>query len=490
MIKSLVHNGVLFPKEYEPKYFDKKLSPLAEEMLYNYALKYNSEYVKDTIFNNNFYSCLKLELPKEYLTKKFPDDYKQLILKIVNYTNSHKLTDEQKLANKEIREKNKKKYGFAKVNGIKEPLGNYNVEPPGIFIGRGNNSYMGLWKYRIYPKDVIINFIPEKETDKVPKPNIKGEWKDIIHNNNITYIARYIENIGNILDNPKEVRFGSTSTIIQKSDLEKFEKGNELLNNWEKVQKHIIKNIQTSECALIAWLIQFTSIRIGSEETENGVVGASTLKVKNINIKDDILQLNFSGKDSIEYNNTFKVPKYIINAFNKIIKDKKEDDNLFSVSSKQVNEFLNECLPGLTAKVFRTAWAKKLMLDNPIEIKKSWPVDYKAMKLKIQILDVSLRLNHKKTTKVVLNDVLKKLNDRLECEIEKLKTARDKVKQEWKIKTLRLKIEFVEKSYGINLNTALTNYIDPRIIKDICKNKGIPLNKIYPETLLERFKKI
>ena len=47
------------------------------------------------------------------------------------------------------------------------------------------------------------------------------------------------------------------------------------------------KDKKTQEAALVSWLIKETSIRIGSYDTkgtdfENGVVGASTLKVGNI----------------------------------------------------------------------------------------------------------------------------------------------------------------------------------------------------------------
>ena len=552
-MKSLTHHGVLFPPEYEFQNFqpDLKLSPLAEEMLYCYASKIETEYVKKPEFNINFYSCLKHELNSSQLKLKFPDDFKKLFNVMNKYREKHSVKN-MSIAQKEERKKKseliKKKYGFAIVNGIKEPLGNFNVEPPSIFIGRGDSPYIGLWKYRVQPEDVIINYIPEKENNKVgnssacskpPEPPKGHKWKEVISNPNITYIARYIETIGKdensqpILKNPKEVRFAAASSITSAADLKKYEKADLLLDNWDKVQKYIREGIESDdenirECALIAWLIQYTSIRIGSEETENGVVGASTLKVKNVKIeetysKEDketvkrlfgggksyILHLNFLGKDSIEYNNSFVIPSYIALGLKKSMKNKKEDEMLFSVNANQVNQFLGECLSGLTAKVFRTAWAKKVLLEiyKPNDFVKSWPDEYKVLKLKILILDVSLRLNHKKTTKTVLNNVLDKLNTQLMKEVEKLeelkkilkdvkndktkKNMKERIKKlDWKIKTLQLKIEFAEKSYGINLSTALTNYINPKVIYEICKSKNIKLDKIYNKGLMERFKNI
>ena len=193
----------------------------------------------------------------------------------------------------------------------------------------------------------------------------------------------------------------------------------------------------------------------------------------------------------------------------KCMKNKKPDDKIFNVNAKQVNDFLNIALPGLTAKVFRTAWAKKVLLEiyKPNDFVKAWPDEYKVLKLKILILDVSLRLNHKKTTKTILSDVLDKLNNQLLKEVDKLNELKEKLKDvktdktkknikerikkmEWKIKTLQLKIEFTEKSYGINLSTALTNYINPKVIYEICKSKGIKIDKIYNKGLMERFKNI
>lgn len=36
-------------------------------------------------------------------------------------------------------------------------VGNFRVEPPGLFRGRGEHPKMGKFKRRIYPKDITIN---------------------------------------------------------------------------------------------------------------------------------------------------------------------------------------------------------------------------------------------------------------------------------------------------------------------------------------------
>ena len=36
-------------------------------------------------------------------------------------------------------------------------MGNFRVEPPGLFRGRGDHPKMGKLKARIYPRDITIN---------------------------------------------------------------------------------------------------------------------------------------------------------------------------------------------------------------------------------------------------------------------------------------------------------------------------------------------
>ena len=60
---------------------------------------------------------------------------------------------EMKEANAEI----KKEFGFCVWDKHKQPIGNYKIEPPGLFRGRGEHPKMGMVKRRTMPEDVIIN---------------------------------------------------------------------------------------------------------------------------------------------------------------------------------------------------------------------------------------------------------------------------------------------------------------------------------------------
>ena len=49
------------------------------------------------------------------------------------------------------------KYGYAIVDGHIEKVGNYNMEPPGAFRGRGAHPKMGKLKSRVLPEQVSVN---------------------------------------------------------------------------------------------------------------------------------------------------------------------------------------------------------------------------------------------------------------------------------------------------------------------------------------------
>lgn len=48
-------------------------------------------------------------------------------------------------------------YGFCIMDGHKEKIGNFRIEPPGLFRGRGEHPKQGMLKRRVLPEDVIIN---------------------------------------------------------------------------------------------------------------------------------------------------------------------------------------------------------------------------------------------------------------------------------------------------------------------------------------------
>ena len=161
MIKSLIHKGPVLPNEYEYQNLIEGLSPLAEEMLVNYVnkldddLKIRINISNVDLFNTNFYNCLKYELSSKFINLKFPEDYKNIFQIIKENYNKPKTKNDYE------------EYLYAYINSNKEKILNYMIEPPGIFIGRGECKYNGMWKYRVGSDNIIVNFIKGDNNTKL-----------------------------------------------------------------------------------------------------------------------------------------------------------------------------------------------------------------------------------------------------------------------------------------------------------------------------------
>lgn len=87
-----------------------------------------------------------------------------------------------------IKEQNEdiiKEYGFCIIDGHKERIGNFKIEPPGLFRGRGEHPKMGMLKRRVLPEDVIINC---SKDSKIPKPPDGHKWKEVRHDKNVSVL--------------------------------------------------------------------------------------------------------------------------------------------------------------------------------------------------------------------------------------------------------------------------------------------------------------
>jgi DNA topoisomerase IB len=88
------------------------------------------------------------------------------------------MTKEEKVKIKEEKDKQEEPFLYATIDGRKERVGNFRVEPPGLFRGRGEHPKMGKLKKRIMPKDVIINIGEKAPTPPCPIPGHK--WGEVL----------------------------------------------------------------------------------------------------------------------------------------------------------------------------------------------------------------------------------------------------------------------------------------------------------------------
>jgi DNA topoisomerase-1 len=92
------------------------------------------------------------------------------------------MSKEEKQKIKEDNDKLQQEYGVCVIDGHKEKIGNWKIEPPGLFRGRGDHPKMGRLKKRIHPEDVTINIGKEAT---VPVPPAGHKWKSVQHDNKV-----------------------------------------------------------------------------------------------------------------------------------------------------------------------------------------------------------------------------------------------------------------------------------------------------------------
>ncbi|KAI8428097.1 hypothetical protein MSG28_002369 [Choristoneura fumiferana] len=203
--KFLEHKGPLFAPEYEPlpenvkfRYDGKvvRLSEGAEEVAGFYARMLDHDYTTKHTFNNNFMTDWRKVMTHEE-TKLIKDlskcDFKEMQAYFQSVSEKNKnRSKEEKAALKAKNEEIQKEYGFCTIDGHKEKIGNFRIEPPGLFRGRGEHPKMGMLKRRVMPEDVLINC---SKDSKIPKPPQGHKWKEVRHDNTVTWLASWTENV-------------------------------------------------------------------------------------------------------------------------------------------------------------------------------------------------------------------------------------------------------------------------------------------------------
>ena len=536
--RTLQHNGVAFPPFYIPKGLsiyikDEKviLSPDQEELVYAWAKKKDTHYVKDQVFQVNFLSDFK---------KLLPEKYQQIgSIEEINFEEAFTLVDKEKrfkeqeiervrnlsrddrkrisLEKKTERERLKSIFGKAIVDGAEVDIANWLVEPPGIFMGRGQHPLRGRWKPRIRPEDVILNL-----GEDAPLP--EGTWKKVVHDHASTWLATWTEVL---TDKRKYVWLHDSSTLRQNNDREKYDKADRLGNHINKIQDEIIKRMISSrdlshrKLATVCYLISKLAMRVGDEKDpeEADTVGASTLRVEHIRFPESdgqqFVEFNFLGKDSVPWQKTLEVKSRDMQGLYDNLKlfmnGKQKGDQIFDgITSNKVNSFLrtldSKSVPGLTAKVFRTyittTTVREALANSSAKVNKQSSEPQKIYIAKMANLKAAITCNHKKgidpnnpASKKALErfeisikskeDTIRKLKD--DIATKKWKTDLQKNRLEARLEKVQVQLKLQKETRDYNLGTSLRNYIDPRVMRAWLEYVQLDWKKIYTATLQRKF---
>lgn len=513
--KTLEHNGPMFPPEYVPHkipvLINKKeyiLPPLSEEYATLYSKYIGTAYTENKTFNKNFWIDFKETLPKsltDKITKLDDIDFSKISNYLIEQSIVRKnVSKEEKLKIKEKNDKLEEKYKYCKIDGVLQQVGNFKIEPPGIFLGRGTHPKIGRIKRRINPEDVTINI---SKNVLVPIPNIKNHnWKEVIHDNKLIWLASWKDTIN---EKTKYVFTNSESIFKAKSDEEKFNLARKLKKNIKTIRSKYTLQLESNDykikqLATAVYLIDNLALRIGNYKNTDKLadtVGVTSLRVEHIKLKNNnSITLDFLSKDSIRYYKTVSVSNIVYNNISVFMNKKNPTDKLFDfINPIMLNEYLHEYMKGLTSKVWRTYNASNYF-QNELNSVKNSVLDKMNTNEKTNYLisifnkanaTVASLCNHQKSSSTTNSNSLEKIEE----QIKKLKEKKKDTNDENKINTinnklivLNLKKEVKNKTNSISLGTSKNNYIDPRIFFAYAKKHDIPVNKIINATLLRRFK--
>lgn len=351
---TLEHNGVVFPPPYEPLPQNVKmlydgvpvaLAPEAEEVAGFFGSMLNAtQHVENPIFQKNFFMDFK-DILKKTGGAKDPKGNK-LDVKVFSKCDFRPIYEYHEAKRQEKKnlppaEKKRLKaekdeaeapYMYCMWDGRKQKVGNFRIEPPGLFRGRGEHPKTGRVKTRVQPEQITINIGKEA---RVPPPPEGHRWKEVKHDREGTWLAMWQENVNG---NYKYVMLAANSDVKGQSDYKKFEKARELKKHIDRIRKDYQKALKAElmverQKATAVYLIDRFALRAGNEkgEDEADTVGCCSLKYENVTLKPpNIVVFDFLGKDSIRFYDEVNVDPQVFKNL-KIFKKspKKEGDEIF-----------------------------------------------------------------------------------------------------------------------------------------------------------------
>ncbi|XP_021425409.2 DNA topoisomerase 1 isoform X1 [Oncorhynchus mykiss] len=533
----LEHKGPVMAAPYEPlpskvRFFydgkQMKLGPEAEEVATFFAKMLDHEYTTKDAFRKNFFKDWRKEMTSEEKSK-ITDLKKCNFNEMGEYFKAQSearkaMTKDDKLKIKVENERLLQEYGFCIMDNHKERIANFRIEPPGLFRGRGDHPKMGMLKRRIRPEDIIINC---SKDSKHPKPPPGTKWKELRHDNKVTWLVSWTENIQGSI---KYIMLNPSSRIKGEKDWQKYETARNLKKCVDRLRNQYREDWKSKEMrirqrAVALYFIDKLALRAGNEKEEGesaDTVGCCSLRVEHINLypekdgQEFVVEFDFLGKDSIRYYNKVPVEKRVFKNLQLFMENKQPEDDLFDrLNTSILNKHLQELMDGLTAKVFRTYNASITLqqqlkeLTSPDENLPAKILSYNRANRAVAIL-----CNHQRAPPKTFEKSMQNLQTKIDAKKDQLSDAKRDVKSakadlkvrrdekskkavetkkkaverlEEQLMKLEVQATDREENKQIALGTSKLNYLDPRISVAWCKKWGIPIEKIYNKTQREKF---
>ena len=177
-------------------------------------------------------------------------------------------------------------------------------------------------------------------------------------------------------------------------------------------------------------------------------MGATTLRPEHVTLHPDgVAEFRFLGKDSVLWHKKLELPTSVQNNLEELIdsarpsntnkngdsttRSARDKPQLFpDISSRDVNAYLSNILPGLTAKVFRTHHATIAVRDSLAEcgVEPDDPEHRKWQAANLANLEAAVLCNHTKQAPASWPRSRQRYRERTKKAEERVKTYRERVK--------------------------------------------------------------
>jgi len=545
MWNTMEHHGIMFPPPYAPHnkpliYQNHKihLPPAVEELATYWCSQIGLESETKEVFINNFWQEFRKminESKDQNLIQKVKDfrhcNWSEIHQHLIDIRERRKgMSKEAKDAQKIEKEKMEASYRYCLINGYREKVGSIQVEPPGLFKGRGEHPQQGKLKDRITPQSMTMNCDNGRPPPICAVPG--WSWNSIVHDDTVNWLGFYKQET-NEKENTKYIQLDKTSQSKGEPDLLKYERARRLCNLVKDIRMDYQMKLAKGEnkfkkqMGTCAYFIDRLALRVGGEKNtdeEADTVGCCSLRVEHIKLNEKSWELgkpriilDFLGKDSIRYLNDVPVPPSVFKNLATFGQNKSDGAQMFDlISPSDINSYLQEFMPDLTAKVFRTYNAsftldQQLKLYDPAKhgtTQEDLTTFYNEANKKVAIL-----CNHQKAVSKGHNDQVEKLKEKgielknkftaLEKHVAELRSGSAELIQGMP-KTLesgekqllamtdRLRKHMTdmtqkETNKNVSLTTSKINYMDPRITIAFCKKTGLEITKVFSKSIQQKF---
>jgi len=221
-----------------------------------------------------------------------------------------------------------------------------------------------------------------------------------------------------------------SSKLKGEKDMMKYEKARMLKAKIDDIRSNYMDDMKSKEMrvrqrAVALYFIDKLALRAGNEKDEDqaDTVGCCSLRYEHVQLHDErngkefVVEFDFLGKDSIRYQNEVPVEKRVYKNLKLFLEQKKDGDDLFDrLNTSILNQYLNQLMDGLTAKVFRTYNASFTLQAQLKELTEADdPVQAKLLSYNRANRAVAVLCNHQRAVPKTHDKSMENLNAKIEA---------------------------------------------------------------------------